>query len=660
MAYSPVLGNPKPQVMDANGDPYVGLRYFFYAAGTSTKVDTQTDSTGSTNNTNPVVFDAEGYPDGNVMIYGANNTGYKVVAAPPGTDDPPTSPLWTIDNIYPGITVDGQWVNPYPAVYVSGTSFKVTAIDLTSLYEVGQRIYLEDTASASNDRYANILTAVYVTDTTFTLFNIEDNTGAASTLHADMDNVYQHIISAITTGAKAIAFQHSASNSIVTNQWLRGLQWVNAGTDFGFSVSETAANNTTYLQRAIDSNVGTIIMPSSGASDVFNINEITIDRALIFKGSGSSGGVGTGNPGASTTKLVYGGTGIAITLIGSGSEGKENIHLSDFSLYGNASATGGIKIGEAASSGVFISKSTFKNIHIRTFPNTGAEGLRLALCLESTFENIYVQDCYDGIKLQGSITSCQFNEVYSRTNVRYGWDIINALGCNFNLGLAESNNDIGLNINTVGSGNLNFYNWYSENNCSTSGAAPIVIGSDSASTVLSVNFFGGTIYDQVSNIAIALDYANNVSFYSTRLSTYNDFMSVTSNTIACNFFTSGHNITSSNVTGNHINGMIVHSGESLGKDATTALADSTPTILNMQGGLIVATDLTNNKTGLYILAGTAGTVVEVFSDSAHFTANASGTAGAVNFYYGSGLYRVNQKTGAPIDLLISSINTDGL
>lgn len=195
MAFSPVLGNPKPQVMDENGDPYVGLRYFFYNAGGSTKQDTQTNSTGAVDNTNPIVFDAEGYPTGNVMIYGANNLGYKVVCAPPGTDDPPAAPLWTINNIYPGVTVDGEWINPLPATYISANSFSVTG-DQTEEYQEGRRVWLEDEASAANNRFGTILTSAFTTLTTLTLSDIVDTTNTPSTLHADMDTAYLSILSA--------------------------------------------------------------------------------------------------------------------------------------------------------------------------------------------------------------------------------------------------------------------------------------------------------------------------------------------------------------------------------------------------------------------------------------------------------------------------------
>lgn len=101
MSFSTVLGNPKPQYEDIPGVPYVGMRLFFYAAGTSTKQDTVTDSIGGTTNTNPIVIGADGFPESNVMIYGDDTFTYKVVAAPVGVDDPPTSPLWTIDNVKP-------------------------------------------------------------------------------------------------------------------------------------------------------------------------------------------------------------------------------------------------------------------------------------------------------------------------------------------------------------------------------------------------------------------------------------------------------------------------------------------------------------------------------------------------------------------------------
>ena len=51
---------PLSQDLDGNGDPYVGGKLHFYETGTSTPLDTYSDSTLSTANANPVVADANG------------------------------------------------------------------------------------------------------------------------------------------------------------------------------------------------------------------------------------------------------------------------------------------------------------------------------------------------------------------------------------------------------------------------------------------------------------------------------------------------------------------------------------------------------------------------------------------------------------------------
>ena len=211
MSFSPVVGNPKPYYPDSNGDPYVGMRLFFYYADTSTKLDTQTDSTGLVDNTNPVVIGADGYPTGDVMIYGLNSQGYKVVAAPPGSDDPPTSPLWTINKIYPGVNVDGdEWINPVVAARSSATTFTVTD---SSAYSVGQRFK----ATGGADRYgliAKLNSAILVT-----VSNVTDSTGAVSTLHASMDTVYESILDGgATTGN---------TNSYEVESWETGTSILN-------------------------------------------------------------------------------------------------------------------------------------------------------------------------------------------------------------------------------------------------------------------------------------------------------------------------------------------------------------------------------------------------------------------------------------------------
>jgi hypothetical protein len=83
------------QFFDPNGNPLANGRLFTYAAGTTTKQATYTDSTGSTPLPNPVPLDAMGA----CSVWLDVTKTYKFTLAPPGVDDPPTNPIKTIDNI---------------------------------------------------------------------------------------------------------------------------------------------------------------------------------------------------------------------------------------------------------------------------------------------------------------------------------------------------------------------------------------------------------------------------------------------------------------------------------------------------------------------------------------------------------------------------------
>jgi hypothetical protein len=76
------------------GAAFSGCKLFAYAAGTSTKQDTYTSSTLATPNSNPVVLDSTGY----ASVWVSPSLAYKFVLAPSTDTDPPTSPIWTVDN----------------------------------------------------------------------------------------------------------------------------------------------------------------------------------------------------------------------------------------------------------------------------------------------------------------------------------------------------------------------------------------------------------------------------------------------------------------------------------------------------------------------------------------------------------------------------------
>ena len=86
---------PKARFVDNNGNALAGGKLFTYLAGTTTKTATYTDAGGLTPNTNPIILDARGECD----LWIDEGTGFKFTLAPATDTDPPTNPIWTVDQI---------------------------------------------------------------------------------------------------------------------------------------------------------------------------------------------------------------------------------------------------------------------------------------------------------------------------------------------------------------------------------------------------------------------------------------------------------------------------------------------------------------------------------------------------------------------------------
>jgi hypothetical protein len=100
---SPVL---KQKFFTNNGKPAAGYKVFTYAAGTDTKLDSYQSAAGSANS-NPITLDFRG--EANIWV--PPNVAYKFVFAPPNDTDPPTNPIWTVDEV-----VDSQLVTLWGGV----------------------------------------------------------------------------------------------------------------------------------------------------------------------------------------------------------------------------------------------------------------------------------------------------------------------------------------------------------------------------------------------------------------------------------------------------------------------------------------------------------------------------------------------------------------
>lgn len=256
MAVNPSPWGPKPQIELSTGLPAVGGQLFFYVAGsTSTKQNTYTDSTGGVANTNPIVLDANGFPT-NTQIWFTAGQSYKVVYAPAGDTDPPSSPIWTIDNLRgqndTTSSVD-QWVSSgITPTYVSGTSFTMAG-DQTTAFHVGRRLKLTVTAGTV---YGTIATSVFGALTTVTMTmdgaSVLDSGLSASSLGlltATSVSIPNFITAgtgiSVTYSSGKPTIAVSGSSTPVTRGALAGMTLSTAGSSSTMSVAAGQATDST-------------------------------------------------------------------------------------------------------------------------------------------------------------------------------------------------------------------------------------------------------------------------------------------------------------------------------------------------------------------------------------------------------------------------------
>lgn len=89
---------PVSKFFDNDGEPMAAGLLYVYAAGSTTKLATWQDSAGSSLNSNPIVLNFRG----ECRVWLDPTLAYKFVLSPPTDTDPPTNPIWTVDNITAG------------------------------------------------------------------------------------------------------------------------------------------------------------------------------------------------------------------------------------------------------------------------------------------------------------------------------------------------------------------------------------------------------------------------------------------------------------------------------------------------------------------------------------------------------------------------------
>ena len=239
MAVNPSPFGPKPAFFDAAGAPDNTYKLFTYIAGSNTKQNTYTSSTGSVANSNPIILNTLGMTP-NEFWFTASAL-YKVVLAPSTDTDPPSSPIWTIDNLRgindPVATVtQDEWVQyGAAATYVSATSFTVAG-NATTTFQIGRRI---KTTNSGGAIYSTITNSVFGAVTTLTVTN------DSGTLDSGLSIVSYGLLAAINPSVPATYAKSGAvTASGLTQSTARVLGRITAGT--GAVEELTAAQVATF------------------------------------------------------------------------------------------------------------------------------------------------------------------------------------------------------------------------------------------------------------------------------------------------------------------------------------------------------------------------------------------------------------------------------
>ena len=152
------------QYLDSNGDPAVGAKLFYYVNGTTIKEATYTDVAGTVPNSNPIILDASGRTPNEVFL--TDGITYTEVLAPATDTDPPTSPIFTSDDIVGSAgssAASSQWLTTtLTPTYLSSTSFYLAG-DQTAIFDQGRRIR---TINSGGTVYSTILSSVFASSIT--------------------------------------------------------------------------------------------------------------------------------------------------------------------------------------------------------------------------------------------------------------------------------------------------------------------------------------------------------------------------------------------------------------------------------------------------------------------------------------------------------------
>ncbi len=308
---------PKFQ-FNQGGAPLAGGKLFTYLSGTTTKLKTYTDYTGSTPNTNPIILDSNGQCD----IWLIQGNAYTFALSPPTDSDPPTNPYWT-ENGITGIgdvlaTTGGQGLASGIAV---GTGDMKAFAGPESAVPPGWLLCTG--APISRTTYATlfgVIGIIYGSGDGSTTFNLPDKRGRVS---AGADNMGGSAANRVTTasiGTAAIAgvaggSELAQTDTLTVNDPTHTHAATPAGISGlvgtgGYSAASSRISNQVAIGIAAAATGITVTSGLTGTQQ--NIQPTEFDNWIIWTGPNMTI-VGSTGPGAALASISVGASPFAYT-----------------------------------------------------------------------------------------------------------------------------------------------------------------------------------------------------------------------------------------------------------------------------------------------------------------------------------------------------------
>jgi hypothetical protein len=406
-----------PLPRQAFGPTFAGYKLFTYAAGTLTKLNSFTDSTGTTPNTNPIILDA----NGSAAVWFTPGLLYKEALALPTDTDPPTVPIWTADNL-PGADASAATYTP------PGTGGVVTTIagklqEITSVTNYGTKGngIADDTAAFNAAQvYANSINAAvfipaapisYVIAGTITALTAMVGVGFSSILSAGsatldviqvtqagvtLSNFWMNSTVARTAGyyINSIGVNYTRINAVSMFNWFNGIGYTGAGA-------------TTF--RVFDCNMSTNVPGGIGVTITTSTNgaDLVLQNVLILgptTGTQCAAGVQITNAGDITLDHVLTvKTGIGLNIQPAAGQIIQYLVCTN-SQFDSGSGTG-VQFNMLSTGSVQLAK--FTNVWACTNANGFVLGTSLAgTLLDSSFTNCIGSNNVGGVGFQIAWTGC--------------------------------------------------------------------------------------------------------------------------------------------------------------------------------------------------------------------------------------------------------------